>query len=200
MSIRHYLFTALALLAFVSCKEADEEEPEWANWKQRNEAYFEQQYATHSAQTASSYVLPNWGEASSKALSEVAHTQCILVDVLATGQEDDASPFYNDTVVVNYSGRLMPSASYAAGYEFDRSWLSTYDPEVDVPYQVAVNGVVDGFSTALQHMHRGDRWRVTVPYQLGYGSTDRTSIPAYSTLIFDIELVDFWSKEAGDRY
>jgi FKBP-type peptidyl-prolyl cis-trans isomerase FklB len=59
--------------------------------------------------------------------------------------------------------------------------------------------VVDGFSTALQNMHRGDYWRVIVPYQLGYNKESKTGIPAYSTLVFDIWLVDFWHKEPGDR-
>ena len=53
--------------------------------------------------------------------------------------------------------------------------------------------LVDGFATALQHMRRGDHWMVYIPYQLGYGSQSQTGVPAYSTLIFDLRLVDFWS-------
>ena len=48
-------------------------------------------------------------------------------------------------------------------------------------------------------MHRGDYWRVTIPYQLGYGTSDNGAIPAYSTLIFDLWLQDFWTKKKGDR-
>ena len=51
----------------------------------------------------------------------------------------------------------------------------------------------------LMRMHRGDRWRVYIPYQLAYGSSARSSIPAYSTLIFDLQLEDFWRKTLGDR-
>ena len=50
----------------------------------------------------------------------------------------------------------------------------------------------DGFATALQHMHIGDYWRVYIPYTLGYGSSDSDVIPAYSTLIFDVELVAYY--------
>jgi FKBP-type peptidyl-prolyl cis-trans isomerase FklB len=64
---------------------------------------------------------------------------------------------------------------------------------------LAINGVVTGFGTALMRMHRGDRWRVYIPYQLAYGSSARSSIPAYSTLIFDLQLEDFWRKTLGDR-
>jgi len=200
MNIRHYLFIGLSLWALSSCSEADEEDPEWANWKQRNELYFEEQYAGHYVETSTSFVIPSWGMPS-ETTADLPHTSYILVDVIesAVGGDDALSPLYSDSVSVNYSGRLMPSDSYPKGYEFDRSWLNVYDPDVDVPYTVAVNGVVEGFSTALQHMHRGDKWRVTMPYQLGYGSTDRSGIPAYSTLVFEIELIDFWSKKKGDR-
>ena len=49
-----------------------------------------------------------------------------------------------------------------------------------------------GFATALLNMRRGDHYRVYIPYQLGYGSSDNSSIPGGSTLIFDLRLVDFW--------
>jgi FKBP-type peptidyl-prolyl cis-trans isomerase FklB len=79
----------------------------------------------------------------------------------------------------------------------------SFDPEVDVPARFKVNGnILPGFSTALQHMHRGEGWIVIVPYQLGYGTTQSSSsvIPAYSTLVFEIYLQEFWMKELGDRY
>ncbi len=195
-----YLFTLLPL--FASCSEAEEEDEEYADWQNRNETYFEGQYQAHSAQSATQFVLPSWAQASSKSASEVEHTNCVLVDVLkeGAGAESLSSPYYTDTVLVNYSGRLMPTVRYPSGYLFDSSYLTTYDPDVDVPYQMAVNAAeVEGFATALQHMHRGDQWRVTIPHQLGYGTTAKTSIPAYSTLVFEIELVDFWSKKEGDR-
>jgi len=50
-------------------------------------------------------------------------------------------------------------------------------------------GIIDGFSTALQHMDVGDKWEVWIPWQLGYGSSASGTIPAYTTLVFEIELV-----------
>ena len=196
----------LAFLPLLSCSESDEVDPEFENWQQRNDAYFEEQYQSHYANmmfqepvSRTTYVFPGWGQPSSKSLEEVAHNKCILVDVVTKGLEIGGTPLYTDTVKVNYRGRLIPTTHYPEGYEFDRSYLTTYDPDVDVPYQTAVSNLVDGFSTALQHMHRGDLWHVIVPYDLGYGSSEKSEIPAYSTLVFDIELVDFWSKEEGVR-
>ena len=57
-------------------------------------------------------------------------------------------------------------------------------------------GAVDGFGTALQHMHVGDVWEVWIPYSLGYGTTgsrDRLGnviMLPYTTLVFQIEVVE----------
>ena len=188
-----YLFTLLPLLA--SCSEEDDTVSEFTDWQQKNESYFEQQYQAHSVQSDTKFVLPNWKQASSKSLQDVDHTECVLVDVLEKGPDSETdTPLFTDSVQVHYSGRLIPSTHYPNGYEFDKSYLTTFDEEVDVPCEFLLSGnIVSGFSTALQHMHRGDHWRITIPYQLGYGTADYNSIPAYSNLIFDVRLVDFWN-------
>jgi len=45
-------------------------------------------------------------------------------------------------------------------------------------------------STALQNMEVGDKWEVWIPQELGYGAIPQTSIPAYTTLVFEIELLE----------
>lgn len=99
-------------------------------------------------------------------------------------------------------GRLIPSTTYTSGLIFDKSWSSdkfnaatsrpvhsyiglTYDAEGKP------TSLVDGFTTALMSMHRGDHWTVYIPYQLGYGEKNSGVVPAYSTLIFDLRLNDF---------
>ncbi len=193
MKLKQYLFIVLSLCALASCSEEDDTVSEFSDWQQKNETYFEQQYQAHSVQSDTKFVVPNWKQASSKPLKDIDHTQCVLVDVLEKGPESEtATPLFTDSVQVHYSGRLIPSPHYPNGYEFDKSYLTTYDPEVDVPSEFLLSGnIVQGFSTALQHMHRGDHWRVIIPYQLGYGTSEYNSIPGYSTLIFDIRLVDF---------
>ena len=56
--------------------------------------------------------------------------------------------------------------------------------------------VIDGWATALQHMHVGDVWEIWIPYSLGYGTTGErdyygnvTMLP-YTTLVFQIEVVE----------
>ena len=68
------------------------------------------------------------------------------------------------------------------------------DEEGYDPAEFEVSGVVDGWATALQHMHVGDRWEVWIPYQLGYGVTGSSggsvTILPYSTLVFDMEVAE----------
>ncbi len=188
------LFTLLPL--FASCSEEDDTALEYADWQAKNEAYFEEQYQQHlAASSPTCFVLKSYTKGDSLKVSDLPHTQCILVDVLPSDFIADGdkttTPLFTDEVAIHYSGNLLPSLSYASGYQFDSSYYGTFLSDVAEPGIMSVDGVIVGFSTALQHMHRGDHWRVTIPYQLGYGISDYNSIPGYSTLIFDIRLVDF---------
>ena len=73
-----------------------------------------------------------------------------------------------------------------------------YQLENGVPFRCAVSyyyansyygSVISGWGVALQHMEEGDIYEVWIPQKLAYGSTVNGDIPAYSTLIFEIELV-----------
>ena len=80
-------------------------------------------------------------------------------------------------VTVHYRGSLIN------GREFDNS------RKRGCPEAFRVNGLIEGFRTALLNMHTGDRWTVDNPWQQGYGKRRSGPIPAYSTLIFDLELI-----------
>jgi len=54
--------------------------------------------------------------------------------------------------------------------------------------------VIRGWTEVLQLMPAGSKYRVYVPYQLGYGSNDYNGIPGGSLLIFDIELLSVKGK------
>ena len=196
MKLKYYIFVCLSLLLLASCSEADDTVEEFANWQEKNETYFEQQYQAHGLSSSTpQFVLKNYTLSDDVSVSQAPHTSCILVDVLESGTDTSASPLFTDKVKVHYRGRLIPSPSYPSGYQFDSSYTGTLDDETSSPMEFSVNARVPGFMTALQHMHRGDYWRVTIPYQLGYGTSDSNSIPAYSTLIFDIKLVDFYAAD-----
>lgn len=186
-----------------SCSEDDNTVEEFPDWRNRNEAYFNDIYERARDNADGSWKL--FLNYSLQDTIPTSNDDYIAVQVLEEGT-GSGCPMYTDSVLVNYRGRLIPSTSYADGYVFDQSYDGEYNPETAVPAQFYVGGLIDGFTTALQHMHIGDVWRVYIPYNLGYGETGSSSIPGYSTLIFDIALVayyragvspDKWRSAAG---
>ena len=86
----------------------------------------------------------------------------------------------NDTckVKVNYRGKLID------GTEFE----STYTR--NEPFVTNVGGVIKGWTEALKMMPVGSKWELYIPQELAYGSRDMGQIKPFSTLIFEIELLD----------
>ena len=66
---------------------------------------------------------------------------------------------------------------------FDNSY------ERNCPDALRLSDVIEGWQVALQKMHVGDKWIIYIPYTLGYGNKNTDSIPAYSTLVFEVELL-----------
>ena len=90
--------------------------------------------------------------------------------------------YYTSEIQLYYKGSLID------GTVFDQRLF-----EDGEPYEATVKSFVDGFTTALQHMHPGDRWEIWIPWQLGYGSSGNssgsTTIEPYTTLKFELEVV-----------
>ncbi len=96
--------------------------------------------------------------------------------VLDKGTAGAAKPTDADVALVNYEGKLLN------GTTFDKSQQPTPMP---------VAGVVPGFSEALKLMPKGSKYRIWIKPSLGYGEKATGPIPANSTLMFDVELLDF---------
>ena len=80
---------------------------------------------------------------------------------------------------VHYKGTLID------GKQFD----SSYDR--GEPAEFPVNAVIPGWTEALQLMPVGSRWKLVIPSELAYGERGAgADIPANSTLIFEVELLD----------
>lgn len=89
-----------------------------------------------------------------------------------------AKPKAEDEVTVHYKGTLIN------GKQFD----SSYDR--GEPISLQLNRVIPGWTEGVQLMPVGSKYRLFVPYALGYGERGAGGeIPGYSTLIFDIELI-----------
>ena len=88
-----------------------------------------------------------------------------------------ASPKATDTVSVNYKGTFID------GQEFDSSEKN------GGPVSFPVNGVIKGWTEALQLMKVGSKWQLFIPGELAYGPEGRPGIPPNATLVFDVELL-----------
>lgn len=100
----------------------------------------------------------------------------IYYKVLASGS-GMSSPTVRSIVTVHYKGSLI------SGRVFDNSY------ERNCPEAFRLSEVIDGWQLALQRMHVGDKWIIYIPYTMGYGSRASGPIPAFSTLIFEVELL-----------
>jgi FKBP-type peptidyl-prolyl cis-trans isomerase FklB len=101
-------------------------------------------------------------------------------------QGNGAKPTLTDTVVCNYRGTLLD------GTEFDSSYKRGQ------PATFPVNGVIKGWTEALQLMPVGSKWQLFVPADLAYGDQARgPEIQPNSTLIFEVELLSIQGKDAG---
>ncbi len=89
-----------------------------------------------------------------------------------------ASPKATDTVSVHYKGTLID------GKEFDSSYRRGQ------PASFPVNGVIKGWTEALQLMKTGSKWQLFIPSDLAYGERGAgRDIGPNSTLLFDVELL-----------
>jgi len=100
--------------------------------------------------------------------------------VIAPGEGE--SPDDNDMVSVHYTGTLID------GTVFDSS------RERGEPIEFPVNGVIPGWTEALKLMKPGARYMLYIPANLAYGDKKTGPIPGGSTLIFDVELLEFEKK------
>jgi peptidylprolyl isomerase len=85
-----------------------------------------------------------------------------------------------DQVSVHYVGTLVN------GTKFD----SSRDRNQPFSFKVGGGQVIQGWDEGLQLLHVGDKAILTIPPSIGYGERSMGSIPANSTLIFDIEVMD----------
>ncbi len=85
-----------------------------------------------------------------------------------------------NTVYVHYTGKLLD------GTVFD----SSVDRGEPFSFRLGVGQVIKGWDEAIAMMNKGGKATLIIPSEIAYGTRDSGSIPPYSTLVFDVELVD----------
>jgi len=97
-------------------------------------------------------------------------------EVLTAGEGE--KPTAASTVRTHYHGTLIDGSVFDSSYDRGE------------PAEFPVNGVIAGWTEALQMMPIGSKWRLAVPYNLAYGERGAGGkIGPYTTLVFDVELL-----------
>ena len=112
--------------------------------------------------------------------------QGMKVEILKEGTGDGAQK--GDGIEVHYVGTLTN------GTKFD----SSVDRNEPFPYVLGKNQVIQGWELGLVGMKVGEKRRLTIPPELGYGARGAGSvIPPNATLVFDIEMLKIDKNVGG---
>lgn len=165
----HIALMLLCVLMITSCGDDDKALEVDEVWKVQNEEAFQAQM-----------LVPDFTK-----LNSQSNAGFILYKVLKTGESKEPI-YYTSTVKCYYKG------SFIDGTVFDDSSFEAGEPKSFV-----VGEMTDGFATALQNMHPGDKWLIWVPWQLGYGEAGRVNsttgaviVKPCTTMIFEMEVVE----------
>lgn len=170
------LLTALFGVLMSSCNDDNEVWDKYKDWRIANEEFFnEQRYMTENGSNVYQTLSPSWNSSAT-----------VLIRYLNDRKktEGNLSPMLTSTVAVKYIGRLYN------GVPFDSSYLQPSTVYGDSLFLTTPGQVIQGWTIALLNMRVGDSARVVIPYNLAYGSSGSGIISPYSTLVFDMKLVD----------
>ncbi|MDR0682517.1 MAG: FKBP-type peptidyl-prolyl cis-trans isomerase [Dysgonamonadaceae bacterium] len=129
-----------------------------------------------------------WREENQKAYDEIKTTAGWKL--ISTPQGIPSGVYYEDISDENVEKgeeRPIQTASVTVNYTGTYYNETVFDSGINKVF--SVNGIVRGLGVALQNMVTGDKWNICIPYHLGYGTVTTGTIPAYTTLFFEIELV-----------
>ncbi len=103
-------------------------------------------------------------------------------------------PKANEEVSVNYTGQLLNGTVFDSSIEVDAKAANIYNPQR--PYEpfkfvLGQRQAIQGWDEAIQLMTKGSKAKIIIPSNLGYGPDGNGQIiPPFSTLVFEVELVD----------
>lgn len=167
-----------ALIAGVT--EALNGQPSEVDQKLLNAAFKEIQsrMATLNANKASAMSVKGEKFLAENAKREEITTTASGLQYEILNQGNDERPSASSTVRTHYHGTLIDGTVFDSSYERGE------------PAEFPVNGVIAGWTEALQMMGVGAKWRLYLPHQIAYGAQGAGgAIGPYAALVFDVELL-----------
>lgn len=168
---------ALSTLSVATTSCNDKNENTWdtyEKWRKANVAYYDSlKYQIEDGRNVYSTLVPAWNT-SAEVLIRYLNDRKLT--------EGNLSPLLTSTVDVKYIGRLYNKVPFDSSYNLTANG--------DSIYRTKVNSLIQGWTIALQDMRVGDSVEIVIPYTQGYGGAQTGGIPPYSTLVFNLKLVD----------
>ena len=178
-------------LVVTSCEETEGVVDPYTNWEERNQAYIDSiarvARVNQGEEVGQWKIIHSYKFSPPLDMNDGDVNDYVYCKILEKGT-GTVKPLFTETVSTHYRGKLIPLYN-GSEYVFDQSFRGELNQEVAVPIEFGVGQVIEGWTTALQEMCEGDRWEVVIPYNMAYGESGNSGIPAYSTLIFDMTLV-----------
>lgn len=178
---------ACAAAVLPSCNKDDDDNnydlSTYYDWRDHNEAWLESMKNRRNPDgtpyyeafvpiwNPKAYVLMHFFNDRAETAGNLTPLYTSVVDVRYIGYDCDDEPFDSSTLVNDY-GQL--------GVQ-----------------RFACNQTIQGWSIAMENMHVGDTAEIIVPWGVAYGTSLTANIKPYSSLRFNIRLVDIYSYEAG---
>lgn len=100
----------------------------------------------------------------------------VYYKVLRTGKPEERTPLWKSLVTIHYTESTIDGKTTDTSRGRD-------------PYTIRMIDLNEGLYVALLHMHVGDHWALYVPYECGYGPYSILGIRAFSTLVYEVELL-----------
>ncbi|MCI9607356.1 MAG: hypothetical protein HFJ94_04175 [Muribaculaceae bacterium] len=172
-----------AVIAATSCSD-DSAWDTYEDWRKDNDTYYQQQVNLKDLDGSAYYtpLAPSWYP-----------TSGVLIHYFndRSKTEGNLVPLVTSTVDVKYKGWLYN------GTPFDSSYTATtYGDSI---FRFRPTETIAGWQIALTNMAVGDSARVVIPWAQGYGTETSGLILPFSTLTFDIKLVDIAAYETNDN-
>lgn len=173
MNLKTILISAAAVCALALSSCIDDDEPDYTDWQARNTEYVEKAEASMvDGKKEYSKMAPDWSPQAFilvKWVNDRAKT------------EKNLRPMDNSLVRVKYA------LDDIDGNRIDDSYSQkTYGDSI---YQTKPMNNITGFWFLLTQMRVGDRVKCIMPANSAYGNVTSGTLPPYSTLIYDVELV-----------
>ena len=181
-----------ASLVITSCEETDGAVDPYFNWEERNQLYIDSIAKVAHANPDEWKIIHTYKFNPPVNDLNPDVNDYVYCKVLENGS-GTVKPLFTDMVSTHYRGRLIPLYD-GSKVVFDQSFQGELNDEIAVPIGFGVGSVIEGWTSVLQQMVVGDRWEVHIPWRLGYGAMGSSSIPGYSTLIFDMKLVEVYTN------